>query len=88
MYVPPQVAEVTSREDSCVDLYDGIDTHWNNNDLPMEYLALKPLWVTLVSVRNLSSKKEPVESWVDGRVLPQSLEMSSAFKLEPSCSSR
>lgn len=47
-----------SRSDS----QDGFAVLLSQNDLPMEYLALKPLWVTLVSVRNLSSKKEPVES--------------------------
>lgn len=56
--------------------------------LPIEYLALKPLCVALMSVRNLSSKEEPVECWVDGRVSPQSLEIRSALRVEPSRSSK
>lgn len=56
--------------------------------LPMEYFALKPLCVTLVSVRNLSIMEEPVECWVDGRVLPQSREIKLALDVEPSRSSK
>lgn len=56
--------------------------------LPMKYFALKPLCVMLVSVRNLSVMEEPVECWVDGRVLPQSREIKSALDVEPSRSSK
>ena len=54
----------------------------------MEYLALKPLCTTLVSVRKRSSMEEAVECWVEGRVLPHSLAMGSASNVAPSLSSR
>lgn len=54
----------------------------------MEYFALKPLCVTLVSVRNLSIMEEPVECWVEGRVLPQSREIKLALDVGPSRTSK
>lgn len=56
--------------------------------LLMEYFALKPLCVTLWSVRNLSNMEEPVECWVEGRLLPQSREIKLALDVEPSRSSK
>lgn len=54
------------------------------NGLPMEYLALKPICVTLPSVRNRIYMVVPDECCVDGRVLPQSLPIKAASDVGPS----
>lgn len=57
-------------------------------NLPIENFALNPLCVTLVSVRNRSRMEEPVECWVEGLVLPHSLEIKFALNIEPSLTSK
>lgn len=54
---------------------------------PMEYLALKPLCVMLLSVRKRRYMVEPVECSVEGLVLPHSFARELASEVAPSRSS-
>lgn len=54
----------------------------------MEYLALNPTWVGLLSDRNLKYISSPEDNWLAGREAPQNLESIGAFESAPSRNSR
>lgn len=56
--------------------------------LPIEYLALNPTWVELLSDRNLKYITSPEDNWLLGKEVPQNLEIIGAFESAPSRNSR
>lgn len=54
----------------------------------MEYLALNPTCVGLLSDRNLKYIISPEDKWLLGKNVPQSLESTGAFESAPSRNSR